>query len=140
MTTNHLKTAIFGKVQGIALASVLACSLTACVSGPELRLPITARSDDCLQVVWLHTYPHKAGILLMGHVRRTGAAVGPVWGHLHVVAEFSDGSKPLVVDTRWSGSISRRGNRTAPFSTVLRTENPGRISSINVEYRIKHDP
>lgn len=139
MATKSLKITIFGKVQGIALASALACSLTGCVSGPELRLPITAQSHDRIQIVWLHAYPDKRGILLMGHVRRTGAAVGPVWGHLHVVAEFSDGTKPLVVDTRWSGSISRRGNRMAPFSTVLRTENPDRITRINVEYRINHD-
>ncbi|MBP9158683.1 MAG: hypothetical protein KBF53_13020 [Sphingobium sp.] len=54
------------------------------------------------------------------------------------MAHRSDGSPPLIADTRW-GQLSRRGNRMASFGAVLRTEHPELIDEIKVEYRAMAD-
>lgn len=130
---------LIGKMPRAALITAAIFFLSGCVSGPELRVPLQAQHDDRLQITWLHAYPDKQGIRLIGHVRRPGAALGPISGHLHIVAQFSDGSEPLVVNTHWVGSIGRRGNRLAPFSAVLRTPRPDKIADIRVEYRAGWD-
>lgn len=115
--------------------------VTACLAGcarPELSMPLTPQQSDRLKIMWLHAYPHKEGVRLSGKVRRPLLSRTPVSGHLHIIAHHSDGSPPLIADTRW-GRFSRRGNRTAPFAVLLRTEHPERIDEIKVEYRAMPD-
>ncbi len=113
--------------------------LAGCVGGPELHMPLVAQPGEHVQIIWLHAYPDKKGVLLMGHVRRQGVADGPLWGHLHVVAQFADEAEPLIVDTRWLGSLSQRGNRMAPFAAILGTTQPNKIARVSVEYRAGPD-
>ncbi|MBN8849234.1 MULTISPECIES: hypothetical protein [unclassified Sphingomonas] len=116
------------------VALVAALALTACVGGPAVPTPIAPISTKQLRIYGVRAYLQSRGLLVMGQVRRPPLDLGPLWGHLHVTASFRDGRPPLVVDTRW-GTISPRGVRSALFAAVLRTQDPGQIELVRVEYR-----
>lgn len=126
---------ILGRKPLTALTALLiTASLTGCATGPKVNLPTVATGNDRIQIMWLHTYKDKGGVRVLGHVRRAPQTFGAIGGHLHVVAYFTDGTQPVVADTRW-GSLPIRGSRMSPFSALLRTSNPDGIDRIAVEYR-----
>ncbi len=126
---------IFDRRPRTALAALLiTASLTGCAAGPKINLPTVAAGNDRMQITWLHTYKDKGGVRVQGHVRRAPQTHGAIGGHLHVVAYFTDGTQPVIVDTHW-GQLPSRGNRMAPFNALLPTDNPDGIDRIVVEYR-----
>ena len=119
-------------------ASLLAFSLAGCVAGPELRVPLTAHGSERLDVTWLHAYPHKQGVLVLGHVKRTTNVVRPIAGHLHVTGFFTDDAPPVVVDAQWA-PLPKRAGRMAAFAAILTTSRPDRIGRIDVEHRAQQE-
>jgi hypothetical protein len=121
------------------LATFATGLLSGCISGPELRLPLEARRNGQVDIVWLHAYPDKQGVLLLGNVRRQTLAVGPLWGHVHINVQFNGGTETVGSDTQWFGNLSPRGGNTARFAALLRTPHQDKISRISVEYRADPD-
>ncbi|MBU0657415.1 MAG: hypothetical protein KJ876_07800 [Alphaproteobacteria bacterium] len=115
---------------------LMALAVVGCIAGPELNTPVLAEKSEQLRIMWTHVYPDKRGLLLLGQVRRPALSIGLLGGHLHVVGHLSDGSPPVVVDTRW-GSMSKRGSHMASFGALLRSEHPELIDMISVEYRAR---
>lgn len=121
-----------------ALIITFLALLTGCISGPPLQTTVITNPSKRLAIYGVRTYQAKKGVLVMGTVRRPALAKGAIWGHLHIVGLFDDRRPPITVDTRW-GSLSSRGSRSAPFSTVLPTSDPLAIKSVRIEYRAERD-
>lgn len=102
-------------------------------------MPLEARQNDRVNIIWLHAYPDKKGVLLVGQVRRPILAVGSLSGHVHIETQFNDGIETLSTDTKWCGNLSPRGHNMARFAVLIRTTQPDKISRITVEYRAAPD-
>lgn len=126
------------RIVGATGAFLAAGAVSGCAYGPELAVPVTYVPNDRLTIYGIRAYSADRGILVSGRVRRPGVSVGPLWGHLHIVASVQDGL-PIAVDTRWSGNLSGRSYRSASFSTLIRTSMPDRVEAISVSYRAGSD-
>lgn len=116
---------------------VLAFAVAGCARTIPFPRPITAESTARLTFYGLRSYASTKGVRVSGSVRRPPLALGPLWGHIHVVATFADGP-PVSVDTIWGGNLSK-GARSAWFSATIPTTSPDRLTTISVSYRPKRD-
>lgn len=121
-----------------AFASMLAGTLTACVGGPALEMPVSVQPSDRLEIYWVHVYQHPKGLLVTGKVRRPSINMAPLWGHLHIVGAADPRTASPSVDAR-PGTLPARGNRSAPFAALLRTDRPQDVRSVSVSYRAQAD-
>lgn len=116
---------------------VLVLASAGCAKSILLPRPITAESTAKLSFSGVRTYASAKGVLVTGRVYRPRLLIGPLWGHIHIVATFADG-RPVSVDTRWSGSLSK-GSHSAWFAATIPTTSPDRLTAITVSYRPKRD-
>jgi hypothetical protein len=112
--------------------------LAGCVTGPELNTRFVHQPSRYVNVEWLHAYPHKQGLMIVGHLRASRSSSMLINGHLHITGNFVDHGRPVVIDTGW-GSFPMRGNRMARFSALLPTLHPELITNVEVEYRLQPD-
>jgi hypothetical protein len=112
--------------------------LAGCIAGPELAITPRAVSGKALQIWTVHAEDKGGTVLVSGMVRRPRSSIGPIRGHLHIVATFADGRREVVADTRW-GSIPPRGSRTASYFVRLPIADPAAVASITVSYAAKAD-
>jgi hypothetical protein len=126
------------RIIGVTGAFLAAGAVSGCAYGPELAVPVTHVPNEKLTIYGIRAHSAERGILVSGSVPRPGLSLGPLWGHLHIVASVQDGP-PIAVDTRWSGNLSGRGYRSASFSTLIRTSMPDRVEAISVSYRAGSD-
>jgi hypothetical protein len=112
--------------------------VTGCIAGPELAITPRTVSGKPLQIWTVHTEDKGDSVLVSGIVRRSRLSIGPVPGHLHIVATFADGRPDLIADTRW-GSIPPRGSRTGSYFARLPIADAAAISSITLSYAAKAD-
>lgn len=115
-----------------------ALALVGCAQNAPLSRPIIAEPTTKLSFSALRSYTTTKGVLVTGHVYRRSPLIGPLWGHVHIIAAFKSGP-PVAIDTRWSGSLSKRGHRMALFSATIPTASPESLASISVTYRPNRD-
>lgn len=114
-------------------APMLAAIVSACAAGPELAITPRTVSGKPLRIWTVHAEDNDDIVLVSGMVRRPALALGPIPGHLHIVASFADGRPDLIADTRW-GSIPSRGSRTGYYSARLPIADAAAVTNITVSY------
>ncbi len=119
-------------------ASVLAGMVGGCTIGPSLEMPLSIQPSARLEIYWVHIYKNPKGLLVTGRVRRPSINMAPLWGHLHFAGVVDTGTPSPSVDAR-IGAVPARGNRSASFSALLRTDRPQDIRSVSISYRAAAD-
>ncbi|AQR75101.1 hypothetical protein [Sphingomonas sp. LM7] len=121
------------KAAAIAAAGLLVMTISACANGPRLAVPLQSASGKQLKIWTVTASDEGDTVLVSGMVRRPALSVGPIPGHLHVVAHFADGRPEVVADTHW-GSIPVRGSRSGRYSVRLPIADAGAVANIIVSY------
>lgn len=106
---------------------------SACAHNPALAITPDMRSGKSLKIWSVHAEDAGDTVLVHGLVRRPALALGMLYGHLHVVARFSDGRSDVIADTRWS-RIAPRGSRTGSYAVRLPIADAAAVSHITVSY------
>ncbi|WP_380871930.1 hypothetical protein ACFB49_28890 [Sphingomonas sp. DBB INV C78] len=106
---------------------------SACAHNPALAITPDTRSGKSLKIWSVHAEDAGDTVLVHGLVRRPALALGMLYGHLHVVARFSDGRPDVIADTRWS-RIAPRGSRTGSYAVRLPIADAAAVSHITVSY------
>jgi hypothetical protein len=116
----------------LAMVPVLGL-LQGCLPGEPVRLPVTRASGRDLTIWTVATRRVEEGLLVHGVVRGAPLALGPIHGHLHVVATPRDGGAPIVVDTNW-GSMSGGKSRLADFYATVPVADTRTLAAVSVAY------
>ncbi len=117
----------------IVAGSAVGFLTSACANNPALAITPEARSGKSLKIWSVHAEDGGDTVLVHGLVRRPALALGMLYGHLHVVARFSDGRPDVTADTRWS-RIAPKGSRTGSYAVRLPISDAAAVSLIIVSY------
>ena len=108
---------------------------TGCIGMGPLALPILSQAAPASadQLSWLHAHQVPDGLLITGRIHAARSLLRSRIGHLDVTASFADQRPDMVAETGW-GTTPRRGRRAAEFKVVMRTDAPGRVTAVLIEY------
>lgn len=120
------------EIRDFFVISILAMTLTGCVTAAAHDDAIRLVSNADIVVVRATAHRKKDGILIGGDVRRTNGYAGAVPGHLEVIARDRSGSIIAAVKATWGEFMTRRF-RLAYFSAFLRVSDPSAIATISIE-------
>ena len=104
-----------------------------CATPPRLAAALSIASSAQLEVRSVRAYATSEGVVVAGQVRRPALSKGPIFGHLHVEARFTDGRSPILVSTH-PGSVPIRGARLAHFRVQLPITDEIRIVTIAISH------